>query len=322
MRLARVQFKNQPTVHHCTSRLIPEVGFLSFREQRALQRRIRKIAAFGLICVINYTVMGNHYHTLTRTPKKVRLTNAKLLRKLRTFYGRHSAQALEFQDALEHHPNLLPGLRRQYLARMGQISVFHKELKEGFARSFNRRHERRGPLWACRFYSQIVEDHPLCLLAVSAYIDLNALRARLVSDPKDYPFCGYAEAVGGGRLARAGLAQFLPPGRWSQRLAHYRTVLYGEGATARHSGKRMLTPEEVAQVLARGGKLTLPQVLRCRVKYLTRGGIVGSKEFVERVWRECYAHMSPKRKSGARKMKGAEWGGLHVMRDLQKDVIG
>ena len=33
-----------------------------------------------------------------------------------------------------------------------------------------------------------------------AYIDLNAVRAGIVEDPKDYRFCGYGEAVGKGKL--------------------------------------------------------------------------------------------------------------------------
>jgi len=37
---------------------------------------------------------------------------------------------------------------------------------------------------------------------MAAYIDLNAVRAGLVEDPKDYRFCGYAEAVVGHRRAR------------------------------------------------------------------------------------------------------------------------
>jgi len=31
---------------------------------------------------------------------------------------------------------------------------------------------------------------------------------------------------------------------------------------------------------------------------------------------------SPKRETGAREMRGAEWGELRVMRDLRKEVIG
>ena len=41
--------------------------------------------------------------------------------------------------------------------------------------------------------------------AVAAYIDLNPMRAGLAKRPEDYRWCSYAAAVGGMRLARAGL---------------------------------------------------------------------------------------------------------------------
>jgi hypothetical protein len=40
---------------------------------------------------------------------------------------------------------------------------------------------------------------------MAAYIDLNAVRGGLVEDPKDYRWCGYAEAVSGSRRAQRGL---------------------------------------------------------------------------------------------------------------------
>lgn len=321
MRLSRGKLPNQSVVHHCTSRLVAEVPFLQPHEKRYLRQRMRKLAAFCQMRVINHTVMGNHYHILNRSPKKVRLSDAQLLAKVRAYNGPRSPQFLELQEALNNQPARARQLRKGYLARMGDISVFMKELKEGFTRWYNRLHDRKGILWGRRFHSQVVEDHPLCLQAVSAYIDLNAVRTRQVKDPKNYSFCGYAEAEGGGKMAREGLGEFLPPGRWAKRLAAYRMYLYGEGGQARHSGKAVLSPEEIARVLSKGGRLSLAQVLRCRVRYFTDGAVLGSKEFVDRVWRECYGGISPKRKSGARKMKGADWGGLHVLRDLQKDVI-
>ena len=43
-----------------------------------------------------------------------------------------------------------------------------------------------------------MENSREALAMVGAYIDLNAVRAGIVEDPKDYRFCGYGEAVGKG----------------------------------------------------------------------------------------------------------------------------
>jgi len=96
-------------------------------------------------------------------------------------------------------------LRQRMLARMGDVSEFMKEFKQRFSKWYNIRHQRFGTLWAERFRSVLVEDRSRVLETVSAYIDLNAVRAGLVEDPKDYRHCGYAAAVAGDAKARAGL---------------------------------------------------------------------------------------------------------------------
>jgi hypothetical protein len=70
-------------------------------------------------------------------------------------------------------------------------------LKQRFARWFNAFHKTFGTLWAERFTSVIVEGEGEALLAPCAYVDLNPLRARLVSNSKADRWSGYGEAVGG-----------------------------------------------------------------------------------------------------------------------------
>jgi hypothetical protein len=71
---------------------------------------------------------------------------------------------------------------------------------------------------------------------MAAYIDLNPVRAGIVEDPKDYRFCGYAEAVacsrpglGGsgesptsGQLARKGIGHIWRLMRVVLRVSHSR----------------------------------------------------------------------------------------------------
>jgi hypothetical protein len=63
-----------------------------------------------------------------------------------------------------------------------------------------------GTLWMDRFKSVLVQGEGNPLQTMAAYIDLNPVRARLVADPKDYRWCGYAEAVAGHAKAQQGLA--------------------------------------------------------------------------------------------------------------------
>lgn len=64
-----------------------------------------------------------------------------------------------------------------------------------YVRYFNQRQERTGTLWEGRYRSTLIQSERY-LLACMAYIDLNPVRAGLVSDPGDYPWSSHAHYVG------------------------------------------------------------------------------------------------------------------------------
>jgi hypothetical protein len=194
--------------------------------------------------------------------------------------------------------------------------------------SYNGRHGRTGTLWEDRFKSVLVENSESAKAAVAAYIDLNPVRAKIAADPKDYRWSGYGEACGGGKQARAGLAAIHnarcleQPGGWRHVAKRYRVLLYTAGEEKRAAyGGRVVRPgiatAEVDRVIENGGKLTLQQALRCRVRYFTDGMAVGGQAFVDGVFERNRRFFGPKRKDGARKMRFADWGGLRVARALR-----
>jgi putative transposase len=164
----------------------------------------------------------------------------------------------------------------------------------------------------------------------------------MVANPEDYRWSGYGEAVGGGRraaMAREGLGRALDEALrdagfrqdWGRTLERYRVLLYDEGravagdAQRGDRGRRGMAEEEVEAVVAAGGKMTLREALRYRVRYFCDGAVLGSAEFVDGVFEREKAKgrgFGGKRRTGARRMRGADWGGLRVLRDLQKDVMG
>ena len=99
---------------------------------------------------------------------------------------------------------------------MGDVSQFMKLVKQRFSTWFNRSHNRYGTLWAERFKSVLAEPDGRVLGTMVAYIDLNCIRAGLVQDPKDYRFCGYAEAVAGHTAAQQGLKSVFGGASWPE----------------------------------------------------------------------------------------------------------
>ena len=89
-----------------------------------------------------------------------------------------------------------------------------------------------------------------------------------------------------------------------------------------HSSKVQKDEEEILEVLRKGGELTTQEVLRVRIRYMSDGMALGSKEFVEEVFEKFRDQFPSKRKTGARRIRRAPLGELNTLRDLQTDVVG
>ena len=79
--------------------------------------------------------------------------------------------------------------------------------------------------------------------------------------------------------------------------------------------------EQMQKVVDAGGRLPRHDILRCRVRYLSDGLVLGSREFVESTFARYRDQFGLKRKTGARAMKCGDWDGLSTMRDLRKAAI-
>jgi hypothetical protein len=217
-------------------------------------------------------------------------------------------------------------LRGKLLARMHDLSVFMRELKQRFGLWYNHRHNNAGTIWANRFTSVIVEPERAALKTVAAYIDLNPVRAELVADPAEYRYSGYGRAMAGDKAARKGyeavFCQFQP---WKLLLSDYNLILYGKGySTKGEEGKDLgrIDPGRVRQVVERGGKVPLHELLRLRERYFTAGTAIGSANFLKEVgeqWRELNGL---ERKRHGHPMRCGEWGGLRSFRNLQVRPVG
>ncbi|MBC2601313.1 transposase [Puniceicoccus vermicola] len=315
MRRKRMRLDGQTAYYHVMSRTVNGEALFGDREREVLRKMIWQVADFSGIRVVTYAVMKNHFHILVEVPAEVSISDEELVRRYRRLYPKPTPWNPMPAEVLEGHlrDNSLEGmdLRKSLLRRMGDVSWMMKTLKQRFAMWFNRSRDRFGPLWCERFKSVLVEGDRWALRTVAAYIDLNAVRAGLVSDPKDYRFCGYAEALGGSRMARAGLSVV------DKDLAGYRQTLYGVGAGEK-AEKCSISREEAVRVLEEEkGKLPLSVVLRCRVRYFTDGMVLGSPSFVE----EQVQGDPGTRPKRAHAMSGTDWGGLAVGTGLRKGLF-
>jgi REP element-mobilizing transposase RayT len=316
-------------------------------EKRQFHTWMRRLEAFCGVQVVTFCLMENHFHLLVRVPcreqmlREQPLTEARLRELLPLIYsGRELRGAVQELDraAGANTPRWMREILERYSARRFSLSIFLKELKQRYTRWHNRSRRRVGTLWEGRFRSVLVEGDETALLIIAAYIDLNPVRAGIVEDPKEYRWCGYAEAVAGRKVARAGLRAILERTSfgvnrrliWRTTAPRYRTLLYGLGerkdadAKTGARARRGMSRSEVEAVLERGGELSVSDLLLCRIRYLTAGAAIGSGEFLREVFEENRERFGENRRadSVANRMRGSDWGGLRVLRGLRQNLFG
>ena len=213
---------------------------------------------------------------------------------------------------------------------MHDVSEFAKTLKQRFSQSYNLRHGRSGPLWDDRFKSVLLGGSGNGLSLVATYIELNCVRAGIVTDPKDYRFCSYAEALGGSDLAREGIRKVISAygevTGWVAAAARYRQLIYVRGEAApitdgAPASRPGFSPATVRAVIEKGGLLPLTDVLRCRVSYFTDGLVLGTRNFEEDVLTRHRARLARKREIVLRAMAGCDWDGLQVLRHPRRAPV-
>ena len=310
-------------------------------EREAFRKLMWKMADFLGIRVLTYAVMRNHFHVLIEVPHRVTWLQRfdgpqgeeALLKHLGSFYGKgYIAMLREELSSLRTSGNEFRYNERlqQLKRRFCDLSIFVKELKERYTRWFNKRHARKGTMWMDRFKSVLVQNGP-ALRTMAAYIDLNPVRAGLVADPKDYAWSGYGEAMSGSRRAQRGLCKAMDCGieSWDKTLPRdevsarekYRVWLYSDGkervnraGQVTKKGFDRETSERV--VREEKGKLSAFELAQTRVRYFSEGLVLGSRAWVEEMFKTHRENFGPKRKTGARKLNSSE-GGLYSMRQLE-----
>ena len=323
MRKPRIKITGETAVYHCIARIVAGHRWLADHENEKLRQLMWEQAEFSGVEIVTYCLMGNHFHVLVRVPDQVSVSDGELVKRLRRFYGPKSSLVKTVEEHFERHGVVSQSVRDSIAKRMGDVSVFMKELKHRFTKWFNKQANRFGTLWAERFKSVLIEDSIEAVSTVAKYIDLNPVRAGLVEDPRKYRFCGFAEAAAGSRLARRGLIGFHAGSNWRSVGPAYQEALAIQSGTANRSDKVVLDREMIRRQLKEGRQVSVPQVLRLRLRYFSDGLVLGSRNYVNEVFAEFRDHFGKKRASGARRMRhiGAALDGLATARDLQVGVV-
>jgi REP-associated tyrosine transposase len=270
-RTSRLIISDETAVYHVISRTALDGFPLGDIEKDFMLELIRRYAKLYLVEILGFCLMGNHFHLLAKIFPEHKFTDEDIKKRYVGFYGDDRAFAY----------GQLPSLRE----KLSNLSEFIREIKVGFARYYNRRHNRRGYFWGDRFKSVIVEKGET-LINCLAYIDLNPVRAGLVDRPEEYRWnsLGYHIQTGNRKNFLSldfGLKEFGVLDA-EERLRGYRRYVYEAGAVDRSEyGHRKIIKEVVAQKERKKAfKISRVDRFRYRTRYFSDSGIIGTKEFV------------------------------------------
>jgi putative transposase len=143
--------------------------------------------------VIDYVFMDNHFHLLIKVPPTSHMDDIELLQRYRHYKQNDEITFINSEK------------KDDFRDQIHDISFIIGNFEQRFVQWFNKEHSSWGRLFGQRFDSEMIEVSAQSdsLLRVMAYISLNPVRAGIVTDPKDFFFCGYADRLAGGSVGNS-----------------------------------------------------------------------------------------------------------------------
>ncbi len=295
-RIARLIVKGEATVYHVMSRTALEGFVIGDIEKEYFLNLIKRLSRIYFAEVLGFCLMGNHFHLLVRMHPGDDVDDEEIMRRFSEYHGEDEEVVLGKDQ--------IPYMREKW----SSLSEYMKEIKQGFSRFYNRRHGRKGFFWSERFKSLIV-DNGETLINCLAYIDLNPVRAGIVDRPEQYRWCsmGYhfqSNNHGGLLSLDLGLEEFGVKG-YPERLRYYRRFVYEKGHF-----------EGFEKNLGKDFEVSKVDRFRYRTRYFTDSGIIGSKAFVERIYRQFEDRFSSKREKRPKGIAGLT--GIYSLKRLSE----
>jgi len=308
-RIPRMVIDGETTVYHVMSRTALDGFPLGDVEKDFMIDLIKRYSSLYFVEILGVCIMGNHFHLLVKMIPENRFTDEEIQKRFVTFYG----------DERVFTDGLVPSLRE----KLSSLSEFIREIKVGFARYYNKRHNRRGYFWGDRFKSVIV-DKGETLINCLAYIDLNPLRAGIVNRPEDYRWnsLGYHLQTNNRDNFLStdfGLEEFNVKSK-KERIRRYRRYVYEAGSVNQpeKSSVKVIEDKVLEKERRREFELSRSDRFRYRTRYFTDSGIIGSKEFVAQNYQRFKHLFYSMHEKKPKPIKGLE--GIYSLKRLSEVV--
>ena len=281
MRIARVKVSGCGAFYHLYNRICGPKDDYPFDaiDKETAWEILFSIILYFRIEVISFTMMDNHYHLVVYAPCDMP-DNGYIANRHNQYYdGRKPHISLDNDESCQ-----------KTLIQMNDISEFIKIFQMMFTRAYNKRHNRRGSLWADRFKCTILQGDGIrsAVWDCVKYVEMNPVRAGLVDHPSNYRFCSWGRFKGTGehpfkqnfikhmRLTMGEKAQYLTD---LELFVEFEVVLAQRIANEKTDDEYEI--KDAVKAARRGEAMQLKLLQRTR--YYTDGLVIGSKAFIEKI---------------------------------------
>ncbi len=199
---------NEVSVMHCINRAVRRAMLCgvdhfsgnSYEHRRQwIKDRLIYLAKYYAIDVLGYAIMGNHLHCILRNRPDIVATwsDEEVARRIWFLFPKRKNNDGTPCDPTEYELNLLMASQEaleQYRLRLSDISWLMRQLAEHVAVKANKEDECKGRFWEGRFKSQPLLDEA-AILACSAYVDLNPVRAAIAKSPEESDYTSVQDRI-------------------------------------------------------------------------------------------------------------------------------
>jgi putative transposase len=247
-----------------------------------------------------FCIMGNHYHLVIHFDVYKEFTNKELSNRAQILYE-NSQTSLTYWDASKW---------KVFNERLFSISEFMRNMQANFTTWYNKKYNRRGRIWAERFKSLYLEGLKEVLDCI-LYIELNPVRAKVVTRPEEYGFSSANMRINKNDSWLMPLKNLITD-PIADPLTDYHDRLYYRGNISVKKGQKAISGKIINDEIERGFEEN--GMYRQRLRYFVDGIALGSEAFIKK-------HIDQMRESGdflRRKNPIKHMGGIHrTIRELR-----
>ena len=292
-RTRRLKIVGDEAYYHIVSKTVGGEYYLGDIEKEKLLALIKRYSSIYFIKVIGFCIMDNHFHLLVKTINNSEIPDNEVIGRVVNYYK------IKAKDITKE-------TLQKYRDKMSDISEYVKDIKVQFSRWYNRINNRSGYFWGDRFKSVLIENGN-ALLNCLAYIDLNPVRAEIVSRPENYRWSSLSY-----RLAKDESKctdRFLSfEGIEVVGIEDYMEFIYRAGKESRFGDEGTAKGK-----IAENDKAEL-NLWNHKIRYFSDTLIIGSKSFVESSYK-IFEHLLDKKDRKTHKLPVSE--GIFSIRQLR-----